>query len=158
MSALLRAAKPKDASEIVRVLRDSRLRFIPYAPPTHSMADDLLWVSRTLIPSGGVTIATLEGKVIGVLATRDAGASRWIDQLYVDPEHCGQGIGTQLLRSALACLQPPIHLYTFQENHGARHFYERFGFRAVKFGDGSENEEGCPDVQYEYIEGVADDA
>ena len=47
-------------------------------------------------------------------------------------------------------LSSPIRLYTFQCNHDARHFYERRGFRAIAFGDGSGNEEKCPDILYEW--------
>jgi ribosomal protein S18 acetylase RimI-like enzyme len=50
----------------------------------------------------------------------------------------------------MANLTSPIRLYTFQENDGARRFYERHGFRAIEFGDGSNNEENCPDVLYEW--------
>jgi hypothetical protein len=39
-------------------------------------------------------------------------------------------------------------LWTFQANAPARRFYERHGFGAVEFGDGSGNEEGEPDVRY----------
>jgi RimJ/RimL family protein N-acetyltransferase len=42
-----------------------------------------------------------------------------------------------------------LRLYTFQCNEGARRFYERNGFTAVAFGDGSGNEEGEPDIRYE---------
>ena len=38
---------------------------------------------------------------------------------------------------------------TFARNAGARRFYERHGFVAVAFGDGTGNEEGEPDVRYE---------
>ena len=62
----------------------------------------------------------------------------------------GQGIGTKLLDLARAELRPPIRLYTFQANERARCFYESRGFRAVAFGDGTGNEEKCPDVLYEW--------
>ena len=42
-----------------------------------------------------------------------------------------------------------LRLYTFARNEGARRFYERHGFVAVAFGDGSGNQEGEPDVRYE---------
>jgi GNAT superfamily N-acetyltransferase len=73
----------------------------------------------------------------------------WIDQMYLDPTHVGRGIGALLLAHALATLPRPIRLYTFQRNEGARRFYERHGFRAVEFSDGSGNEERCPDVLFE---------
>jgi hypothetical protein len=46
-------------------------------------------------------------------------------------------------------LAPPIRLYTFQANAGARRFYERHGFVPIEFTDGQANEERCPDVLYE---------
>jgi len=39
---------------------------------------------------------------------------------------------------------------TLEANQRARAFYERRGFRAIAFGDGSGNEERCPDVLYEW--------
>jgi ribosomal protein S18 acetylase RimI-like enzyme len=98
------------------------------------------------------------GRIVGVLAVDTSSGGSWITQLYVEPEHCGVGVGTQLLRAALAALPKPIRLYTFQQNVAARRFYERFGFEAIAFGDGSANEEGCPDVLYELAVEVANDA
>lgn len=74
----------------------------------------------------------------------------WIDHLYLAPDAVGQGVGTCMLEMAKASLALPIRLYTFQENSAARRFYERNGFRAVSFSDGSNNEERCPDVLYEF--------
>ena len=37
-----------------------------------------------------------------------------------------------------------------QQNTAARMFYERHGFRVVSLSDGSNNEERCPDVLYEF--------
>ncbi|TLY99224.1 MAG: GNAT family N-acetyltransferase, partial [Gammaproteobacteria bacterium] len=124
----------------------------------HSEAEDLRWAIHSLIPSGGVTLASVEDRIVGVLAVSHSDGRSWIDQLYVEPQYCGRGIGTQLLRVALNSLRRSIRLYTFQENVRARRFYERFGFQPIAFGDGSENEEGCPDVLYEFVGGVADDA
>jgi GNAT superfamily N-acetyltransferase len=73
----------------------------------------------------------------------------WIEQLYLAPAAVGQGLGSRLLALALAELPGPVRLWTFQANTGARRFYERQGFSAIEFGDGSGNEEGCPDVLYE---------
>jgi ribosomal protein S18 acetylase RimI-like enzyme len=54
-----------------------------------------------------------------------------------------------LLAHAVSTSPTPIRLYTFQENVQARRFYERHGFVAIRFSDGSSNEERCPDVLYE---------
>lgn len=101
-----------------------------------------------LIPGGGVYVAVVADAVVGMSALSDDGAVRWIDHLYLHPDAVNQGIGTALLHHALTLLAPPVHLYTFQANTGARRFYERFGFRPIAYGDGSANEEGCPDVRY----------
>jgi ribosomal protein S18 acetylase RimI-like enzyme len=47
-------------------------------------------------------------------------------------------------------LGSPIRLHTLQENVEARQFYEKHGFQILKLTDGSENEENCPDVLYEW--------
>ena len=78
---------------------------------------------------------------------RDCG---WIEQLYLHPEAVGLGYGRQLLEWAKGELGPPIRLYTFQFNKRSRRFYEREGFEVVAYRDGSQNEERCPDVLYEW--------
>jgi GNAT superfamily N-acetyltransferase len=67
----------------------------------------------------------------------------------VDPRVLGKGIGSVLLAHAIGTLARPIRLYTFQQNVGARRFYERHGFLAIEFTEGEDNEEKCPDVLYE---------
>ena len=85
-----------------------------------------------------------------MMALSDDGTVGWVEQLYVHPRVVGCGIGTQLLERAKTELGSPIRLYTFQANTGACRFYERHGFRAIAVGDGSGNEEQCPDVLYEW--------
>ncbi len=65
-------------------------------------------------------------------------------------------LSSSLMRSARCPL--PVRLYTFQENHRARSFYERHGFKVIELTDGSANEERCPDVLYEYGVRAADGA
>lgn len=122
------------------------------------ISEDLNWVRESLIPTGDVTVASIDDQVVGVLAVSRTDAANWIDQLYVQPEHCGRGVGSQLMTVALSSLRRPIRLYAFQQNAGARRFYERFGFLPIEWSDGSRNEEGCPDVLYELAEGIAADA
>jgi len=71
-----------------------------------------------------------------------------LDQLYVAPDRLGAGIGSRLLDTAKQRSPAGLTLYTFQVNERARRFYERNGFVAEWFGDGSANEEGQPDVRY----------
>jgi GNAT superfamily N-acetyltransferase len=103
-----------------------------------------------LLNAAEVRVAVLAGDVVGMLALTRADGVGWIDQLYLHPRAVGLGLGSAFVAQAKETLGAPIRLYTFQANDGARRFYERHGFRAIAFGDGSGNEERCPDVLYEW--------
>ncbi len=147
-----RPANPTDAEQVAEVYLASRKAFVAFAPIAHSDDEVRHWVADHLLPSGGVTVAESGGAVIGMMALTREEEIGWIEQLYLLPSAVGQGIGTRLVQRAKEELGPPIRLYTFQANEGARRFYERHGFRAIEFGDGSGNEEGCPDILYEWTE------
>ncbi len=147
--AALRPARAADATAVAEVLILSRRELMPFAPAAHGDEDIRDWVAATLVPSGGVTVAEFEGRVVGVLAVSMQPQASWIEQLYVHPAHVGAGIGSALLAQALALLPRPLRLFTFQANLGPRAFYERHGFAAIAFSDGQGNEERCPDVLYE---------
>lgn len=155
MQLNLRAADRADASAVAEVLCESRRRYLAFAPMAHTGEELRGWVADTLIPSGDVYVADSQGQVVAMLAISRDESGGWIDQLYVKPGHTGQGIGQRLLRVAHSRLKPPVRLYTFQANTGARRFYERHGYRVLGFTDGSGNEERCPDVLYEW-RGVED--
>lgn len=150
MQATARNAYPQDAEVVAQVLCESRREFLPFAPMAHTPEEVHKWVAEALIPGGGVYVVTDEGQVVAMLAISHCHEQQWIDQLYVKPGRTGQGIGTLLLQVAHSKLKAPIRLYTFQANAGARRFYERHGYRAIAFTDGSGNEELCPDVLYEW--------
>lgn len=144
----IRPATLDDADTVAALYLAARTQFLPYAPIPHTDADVRRWMAQTLIAPGHVRVALLDDRIVGMLALDEARGVRWIDQLYVHPAYVNRGIGSALLHLALQVLTPPIHLYTFQANTGARRFYERHGFHAIAFGDGSGNEEGVPDVLY----------
>jgi GNAT superfamily N-acetyltransferase len=145
----LRPTIANDAEAISEVFLRSRKELVACAPLVHPDDDVRRWIRQRLIPAGGVTVAVVDEQVIGFLASSTKDCS-WIDHLYLHPVWVGRGIGTRLLEHARRELSPPIRLYTFQCNESARRFYERRGFQAIAFGDGSGNEEQCPDVLYEW--------
>jgi GNAT superfamily N-acetyltransferase len=149
MNVSIRAALPTDAMHIADILLASRAAFLPYAPSPHTDDEVRSWVRRALLPRESVTVATRDGQVVGVIATHQAEAIAWITQLYLHPSRVGGGIGSRLLAHALAAASRPVRLYCFQQNAGARRFYERNGFVPIQFSDGTSNEERCPDVLYE---------
>jgi GNAT superfamily N-acetyltransferase len=107
------------------------------------------WVHGALYRSGGLWTIRAGDDLVGMLAISERERVGWIDQLYLRPGATGRGIGSIALEHAVGVLPPPVRLYTFQANSGARRFYERHGFRAISFSDNSNNEERCPDVLYE---------
>ena len=146
--ATIRHARAEDADALAQVWLDSRRRFLGYAPLRHSDADIHDWISRTLIPAGGTRVVERDGSIIGMYAIAQRDGCGWLDQVYLLPGQTGQGVGTQMLARALSELAFPVRLYCFRANEGARRFYERHGFVALRFGDGSDNEEGVPDILY----------
>ncbi len=144
----LRAAVAKDAPKVAKIMIEARRVLMPFAPSAHSDADVRQWVKDQLLPGGRVTVAVQDNAVVGVLAASEHDGLVWIDQLHVHPAQVARGIGAALLADALARLPRPVQLYCFQANTRARGFYERRGFCAVGFGDGSGNEERVPDVLY----------
>jgi len=148
-----RAAWPEEAAQVADVLLAARALHLPYAPMAHTAAEVHEWVSKVLLPAGGVRVIVARGAVRAMGAHGVDNGVGWIEQLYVAPGFNGQGLGSALLQRALAELHAagahPVRLWCFQANTGARRFYERHGFVAVDFTDGRGNEEGCPDVLYE---------
>lgn len=147
----IRQANSDDVETVVQILRSSRVEYLPYAKPAHSIDGNRRWVRDRLIPSGGVVIAELSGEDVGVLATSTSDEHAWIDQLYVKPGFIRQGIGSALLTHALQALPRPIRLFAFQENSRAIAFYQHYGFKAIRYTDGKTNEEQCPDVLFELV-------
>jgi GNAT superfamily N-acetyltransferase len=145
----LRTASLADAEPVARILIDTRSAFMPYAPSAHPDDELRAWVRDRLLPSGGVTVAEQDGRVLATMATSLEGGVSWITQMAVAPAFVNHRIGSLLLSRALRTLTRPIRLHTFQANAGARRFYERHGFVPIAFTDGLANEEHCPDVLYE---------
>jgi GNAT superfamily N-acetyltransferase len=142
----LRLAVSSDAEAIATLWLRSRRAWVPFIPaPVHSDEEVHRWVAEVLVPSGGTWLIDGETGLVGMMTLRDG----WIEQLYVDPEHCGQGTGTRLLGHAKKRFPGGLDLWTFESNIRARHFYEVHGFVPVDQTSGN-NEEGVPDIRYHW--------
>ncbi|HEY9330224.1 MAG TPA: GNAT family N-acetyltransferase [Streptomyces sp.] len=150
-AVLLREARVEDADALTRLFLDSRAAALPYLPRVHSDEATLGWMTYIVLPGTDVWVAELR---------KDGGAAEpvgfvsvdgdEIEQLYLRPDMRRRGIGTRLLAKARERSPQGLGLYTFQRNTEARSFYERHGFTAVGFDDGSRNEENEPDVRYRW--------
>ncbi|WP_137936919.1 GNAT family N-acetyltransferase [Chitinivorax sp. B] len=148
MSTLtIRPATEADAGDITRVFTASRREYLPYAPLKHSDESIQQWLTQQ-IRSAIIMVAMQDTRIVGFYMLNEHAEGWWLDQLYLLPDVTGQGIGSTLLAHAMNRAGRPLMLYTFADNHGARRFYERHGFVAIRYGDGSDNEEGVPDVCY----------
>jgi GNAT superfamily N-acetyltransferase len=138
----------QEAATVADLFIASRAATLPRVRRVHSDADVHAWMRDVVFPRRSIRIAQLAEEVVG-FAARDGA---WLEHLYVRAGWTGKGIGRELLEVVVheaRMVTPVLRLYTFQCNAGARRFYERHGFTAVAFGDGSDNEEREPDVRYE---------
>lgn len=140
----IRRAKAADATAIAEIHIAARRVAMPYLPELHSDAETHAWVAGVMLPQQEVRVVEAAGVVAAFAALHDG----WLEHLYVAPTYQGRGFGTRLLEQAKARYPAGLQLYAFQRNTRARTFYERHGFVAVEFGNGSGNEEEEPDVRY----------
>ena len=145
----VRRATAADARAVVQVFLDSFHATYDF-PLAHTDDEVRGWVRDHLIPTKETWVALdaalTDAPVVGMMVV----APGHLEQLYVAPDRLGGGIGRRLVEIARERSPGGLSLWTFQVNTRARRFYERNGFVAVEFGDGSTNEEGQPDVRYEW--------
>ncbi|MEX2248741.1 MAG: GNAT family N-acetyltransferase, partial [Parvibaculum sp.] len=116
-----------------------------YLPRLHSDADTRLFIRR-VVKRSEVWLATRDGAVLGFAALEPG----WLHHLYVDPQAQNAGAGSALLARVRERLPEGFSLWTFQANLGARRFYERHGLTERRRTGGADNEEGLPDILYEW--------
>ena len=139
----IREATAADAADVAETWLRARRASLPVIPSSVHGDDEVrAWFADVVVPTRETWVAEVDGAVVG-LVVLDGG---WVDQLYVDPEHTGRGLGSQLLDLAKQQRPDGLELWTFQANGGARRFYQRHGFSEVGRTDG-DNEEGAPDVR-----------
>ncbi|MEU8504532.1 GNAT family N-acetyltransferase [Streptomyces brevispora] len=147
----LRHACADDAGPLTRLFLASRAAAMPYLPRVHSDEATLGWMTHVVLPDTEVWVAELgaergEAELVGFVSLD----GEELEHLYLSPDAQRRGIGTRLLAKAKERSPEELALHAFRRNAGARAFYERHGFTAVGFSDGSRNEEGEPDVRYRW--------
>jgi putative acetyltransferase len=141
---VLRRATPVDAPALAAVHHRSRERAMPWLPVLHTPVETEAWFADVVLRSQVVTVAEVHGRVLALSAVGDG----WLEQLYVDPDAQGRGLGRALLDAACAAHPDGLRLHVFTRNERARAFYEAAGFVLVGSGDGAATEEQEPDCTY----------
>lgn len=118
-----------------------------WMPVLHTLADTEAFCKH-LTKTSDCWLADGAGRVSGFMA-RD---KDWVTALYLAPDARGRGIGAALLTQAKAG-SDALQLWCFQNNAGARRFYERHGFVAEEFTDEAGNEEKLPDIRFVWRRG-----
>jgi putative acetyltransferase len=141
---VIRTAVADDGPLIAALFRRS-FGTLTFLPTLHTPDEDRAFFGRA-VEEQDVWVWEQDGRILGFTAL----GGRMLNHLYVEPEAQGRGIGSALLARAKERCPSGFRLWTFQQNEGARRFYERHRFRVVEMTDGSGNEEREPDVLYEW--------
>jgi GNAT superfamily N-acetyltransferase len=141
---MIRRGRADDLHAIGRVFLAARdeMAYLPRIPEEHRSQ------IATLITRGRdeVWVADEDGQVVAFADLRDD----WLAHIYVHPSRQGRGLGTDLIEHAKRRRPDGFRFWVFQNNAGARRFYERHGCRVVKLTDGADNMEHEPDALYEW--------
>ncbi len=141
----LRAVRVGDAAECAHVYLRWRAFTVPDVPVVHSPGEVRRWMADEVIGHTEMTVAELDGTVVGFVAVDMSRDGAWIEHLVVDPAWVERGLDDRLLAAAGS---RSLQVWAFQANLEVRRFYERHGFVAVEFTEGAANEERAPDVRY----------
>ncbi|MEU3448149.1 GNAT family N-acetyltransferase [Streptomyces thermolilacinus] len=151
-SPRIRKAVPADGEAVTAVFLASRAAAMPYLPRLHSDEETRAWIDAVVLPGSDVWVAELGGdpaRIVGFAALDGT----VLHHLYLRPDVRRRGIGSALLDTVRAASPGELSLHVFQRNTDARAFYERHGFTAGAYDDGSRNEESEPDVTYHWTAG-----
>lgn len=145
---LPRRAAVDDAPDVAALLHEFNTEFTTPTPGPGVLLDRL----RRLL-AGDATFAILAGSPAVAVALVTLRSNVWfdgpvalLDEMYVEPEHRGRGIGAAVLERAVStALDLGAQLMEIQvdeEDVGARRFYERHGFA------GTDPDTGEPALYY----------
>ena len=139
MALIIRAADGNDLAAIIDVgHRTWPATYGPIAGDEYvEMGLAKWWTADATIPAiraGRVTVAELDGEVVGMASVGPHEKHLMLWKLYVLPEHQGKAIGSALLKAVVERATgeyPHIRLSYLEGNTSAEGFYSRKGFVEV---------------------------
>ncbi len=146
-SFFIRDYRPEDFEAVTILWRIAREKSVPdfQRAKGHFFYEDQDYFRLHILKEDQVWVVEMEERPVAFMAMRND----FIDHLYVHPDCQRRGIGKALLEYARRLSPEHLWLYTLQSNLNARHFYEKNGFVAEKFGI-SPPPENEPDVEYHW--------
>lgn len=155
MKIEMRKVEAHDWRQMAEVFIAARAA-MPYLPDLHTRAETRAFF-KAVAESLEVWVAEAADdggkRITGFAAIHDAGGETWLDHLYIHPAMQGRGLGEALLDIVKTQRPQGFSLWTFQQNSGARRFYERHGLTLARLTDGRDNEEKLPDALYVWRSG-----
>jgi GNAT superfamily N-acetyltransferase len=144
---LIRPYKSGDYAAITSLWRQAREQAFPefQREKGHTFEEDQAYFRDVILINNDVWVAEVDGEAVAFMAI----SGDFIDQLFVDPGQQRNGLGKALLDHARTLSPEHLWLFTLQINTNGRAFYEKNGFRAVKFGF-SPPPESEPDIEYHW--------
>jgi hypothetical protein len=142
MTTDIRRASATDAAAIAEVFLASRAT-MTYLPNLHSNEETRGFI-RHVVSDFEVFAAERNGSIVGFAALN----GDWLDHLYVHPSRFNTQTGSKLFHQATLVRPDGFQFWVFQQNIGARRFYERHGCALARMTDGRDNEEKTPDALY----------
>ena len=131
---MIRRARPDEAEALLRVQREAAVAAFAHVfpPDSYPFPDEDVrqaWRRALADPTVEVYVAEREGELAGSVSVGHG----FLRTLYVLPAQQGGGVGSALHDHALDRLRArgarEAKLWTLEENHGARRFYEKRGWR-----------------------------
>ena len=127
--------------------RRSKAFAIPEVPEPHTEAEIATWMGDVAIPTMDVWVADVDGVVVGQMMLSRTGRTGCITSTSIRRGWAGDS-ATSSWRSLANVIPTACSCGRSRATRRRRRFYERHGFVAVEFTDGSGNEERWPDVRY----------
>lgn len=142
---VLRPADVGEADAVADVYGRARAAAAPAMPPgLHTPAEDRTWFAARLTDvDHECWVAEREGRLLGYALV----SATWLDHLFVEPDHQGEGVGGALLDVVKGLRPDGFCLWVFETNEPARGFYAHRDLVELERTDGSGNEEKAPDVR-----------
>lgn len=144
----IRKYEPNDFDPVTRLWRRAREVSLPefQRAKGYPFEMDCAYFRDHILPNNQVWVVEVDKRPVAFMAIKDD----FIDDLYIDPDYWRMGIGRALLAHARTLSPKKLRLFTLQINVNARAFYEKNGFKVLKFGV-SPPPESEPDVEYVWL-------